>query len=121
MRRLSRSFILTVSLFAAAVAGCQWQHSQTVSAPGRGGFKARELNDKAFKLIEQGDYVNATKILREAVAADPMFGPARNNLGLCYYHTDHLYEAAWEFENAVRLMPYQPEPRNNLGLVLEKA
>jgi Flp pilus assembly protein TadD len=120
MRRFGSCFIL-VTLVAAA-GGCQfWQHPQTASAPGRDGSRARDLNDRAFRYIEKGDYEHAQKILRDAVAADPMFGPARNNLGLCYYHTNHLYEAAWEFENAIRLMPYQPEPRNNLGLVLEKA
>ena len=83
--------------------------------------RAKELNEQAFKLLDEAKYDQAEKLLRDAVAADAMFGPARNNLGLVYYHTDRLYEAAWEFENAIRLMPYQPEPRNNLGLVLERA
>jgi Flp pilus assembly protein TadD len=105
---------------AMAQAGCG-ANKTTTAAPGRDGSRARELNDKAFVLIDQGKLPEAEKLLREAVNADPMFGPARNNLGLVYYETGRLYEAAWEFENAVRLLPYQPEPRNNLGLVLEKA
>ena len=107
-------------LGVVAQAGCS-SNKSTVAAPGRDGSRARELNEKAFKLIDEDKLAEAEKLLREALNADPMFGPARNNLGLIYYETDRLYEAAWEFENAVRLMPYQPEPRNNLGLVLERA
>src|SRR5262245_17450995 len=82
---------------------------------------ARKDNDQAFDLIRQGKYDQAQKLLKKAIAADVMFGPARNNLGLVYYHEGNLYQAAWEFQNAIKLMPYQPEPRNNLGLVLERA
>jgi Flp pilus assembly protein TadD len=82
---------------------------------------ARKDNDRAFELIQSGKYEQAETLLRKAVAADVMFGPARNNLGLVYYHTGKLYQAAWEFQNAIKLMPFQPEPRNNLGLVLERA
>ena len=106
----------------AALSGCggKWRAPQG-EVPGRDPTLARELNDRAFKLIGENKLGEAERILRESIAADAMFGPARNNLGLVYYQTDRLYEAAWEFENAIRLMPYQPEPRNNLGLVLEKA
>jgi tetratricopeptide (TPR) repeat protein len=52
------------------------------------------------------------------------FGPAHNNLGLVYFHLKnspmYLYDAAREFDYAARLMPYQPDPRNNLGLVFEE-
>jgi Flp pilus assembly protein TadD len=114
--------IAFIFLIAAAMAqaGCGANKTST-APPGRDGSRARELNDKAFALIHQDKLPEAEKLLREAVNADPMFGPARNNLGLVYYETGRLYEAAWEFENAVRLLPYQPEPRNNLGLVLERA
>jgi cytochrome c-type biogenesis protein CcmH/NrfG len=105
--------------------GCASRHEPVVvdgaAHAGRDTARAKELNEQAFKLLDEAKYDQAEKLLRDAVAADAMFGPARNNLGLVYYHTDRLYEAAWEFENAIRLMPYQPEPRNNLGLVLERA
>lgn len=48
-----------------------------------------------------------------------MYGPAHNNLGQLYYLQEHYYEAAWEFQYAGQLMPHQPIPRNNLGLVFE--
>jgi Flp pilus assembly protein TadD len=117
MDRHLRIFLIAVAM---AQAGCGNNRAAS-EAPGRDGSRARELNSKAYTLIDEGKLADAEKLLKEAVNADPMFGPARNNLGLVYYETDRLYEAAWEFENALRLMPHQPEPRNNLGLVLERA
>ena len=58
-------------------------------------------------------------LLKQALDADIMYGPAHNNLGQAYYHQQRYYEAAWEFEYAIKLMPHQPVPRNNLGLVFE--
>ena len=69
--------------------------------------------------MSSGDYAGAEQVLRDALLKDVMFGPAHNNLGLVYFHQAHLYLAAWEFQYAVKLMPNQPEARNNLGLVLE--
>src|SRR5436309_6318887 len=74
---------------------------------------ARHENALAYELLQQGNYDKAQEHLVLALAADPLFGPAHNNRGLVYYHTGRLYLAAWEFENAIKLMPYQSEPRNN--------
>ena len=83
--------------------------------------RARKEHERAFELIREHKYDEAEKICKRALQADIMFGPAHNNLGLVYYYQNKLYAAAWEFQNAVKLMPYQPEPRNNLGLVFERA
>jgi Flp pilus assembly protein TadD len=117
-----RLLLVTCFLTCAAL-GCASRRGARVQAgdDGRDTARARADNERAFTLIEQGKYEQAEELLRRAVAADVMFGPARNNLGLVYYHTNRLYLAAWEFENASRLMPHHPEPRNNLGLVLERA
>ena len=120
---MMRTFFAIV-LILATCAGCAARASRGGRAPklrGQDTERAREVNVKAFELIENRDYAQAEQVLKKAIAADVMYGPARNNLGLVYYHTDRLYLAAWEFENAIRLMPHQPEPRNNLGLVLERA
>ena len=82
---------------------------------------ATREHDRAFQLIQQRKYDEAEQACKRALRADIMFGPAHNNLGLVYYYQGKLYAAAWEFQNAMRLMPYQPEPRNNLGLVFERA
>lgn len=83
--------------------------------------RARHLNARAITLIDQGELEEAKRVLREAIEADVMFGPARNNLGKLYFDENRLYEAAWEFEYAVRTMPHHIEPKNNLALVLERA
>ena len=83
--------------------------------------RARKEHERAFELIRERKYDEAEKACKRALQADIMFGPAHNNLGLVYYYQNKLYAAAWEFQNAIKLMPYQPEPRNNLGLVFERA
>jgi Flp pilus assembly protein TadD len=123
--RMSKHFLICIAAIALLVAsiGCKSQDARS-GADGLARHdtaKARSLNERAFALIGEQKYDEAAKLLRQAVVADVMFGPAHNNLGLVYYYQNKLYEAAWEFQNAIKLMPYQPEPRNNLGLVLERA
>lgn len=90
-----------------------------VDDPRRDSDVARDDNAKAADLIDSGNYPGAEKLLRDALTADIGYGPAHNNLGKVYYRQKRLYLAAWEFEYATKLMPNQPEPRNNLGLVFE--
>jgi Flp pilus assembly protein TadD len=87
--------------------------------PQRDTERAKTLNARAISLIEKGDLSAAEPILKEALVADVMYGPAHNNLGKVYYNEGRLYLAAWEFSYAAKLMQHQPEPRNNLGLVFE--
>lgn len=81
--------------------------------------RARAENGEAIKLIERGDLNKAEEILKQALEADVTFGPAHNNLGKVYYEQGNYYMAAWEFQYAIKLMPYHAEPLNNLGMVLE--
>jgi Flp pilus assembly protein TadD len=82
---------------------------------------ASRENDNAYRLIYEGKLDAAEAALRRALDLDDRFGPAHNNLGLVYAHTDRPYDAAVEYETAARLMPRAAEPHNNLGLVLEEA
>jgi Flp pilus assembly protein TadD len=112
-----------LAIFALLLLSTGCQSSQTVTAeppPAGDTALARRLNDDAFEMIRRGKHADAVPLLRRAIEADVTYGPARNNLGLVYYHQDQLYPAAREFDNAVKLMPYQPEPRNNLGMVFER-
>ncbi len=118
--------IMIVSIVSPLI-GCQAQSSR----PHRGADAAqsgaaqpelaRAKHELALTAIDAGDIDAAEALLREALDADIMFGPAHNNLGKIYFQQRKLYEAAWRFEYAIKLMPDQPEPRNNLGLVLEHA
>lgn len=80
---------------------------------------AEAKNAAAIDLMDAGEHDGAAQLLREALTADVMYGPAHNSLGRVYYEQGRYYLAAWEFEYAVKLMPGVPEPRNNLGLVFE--
>lgn len=116
---MNRNWQFILVLVAAALAGCQ-SHHRTIEHTFNSDV-AKTENDQAVHLLDQGKFEEAEAHLKKSVEADVMYGPAHNNLGLVYYHQGKLYPAAWEFQNAIRLMPYQPEPRNNLGLVFEKA
>lgn len=96
-------------------------YSTVARDPRRDTERAVALNRRAVELLEAGRWQEAETALREALVADVTYGPAHNNLGKAYYHREKLYLAAWEFQYAAKLMPHQPEPRNNLGLVLEAA
>lgn len=86
---------------------------------GRDTERAKSLAAEATLAINEGRLDDAEQLLRDALTADVMYGPAHNNLGQLYYQQQRYYEAAWEFQYAIRLMPHQPIPRNNLGLVFE--
>lgn len=77
-------------------------------------------NAEAVKLIERKKYDRAEEELKKILTRNVNFGPAHNNLGVVYDRQNQMYQAAWEYEYAAKLMPHHPEPRNNLGLVHEK-
>src|ERR1700677_458037 len=87
-------------------------HYQTiVKDPHRDTDLARKLTDQASSLIDHNKFTEAEADLHKALDADVMYGPAHNNLGTVYLHQDNLYLAAWEFQYAAKLMPYQPQPK----------
>lgn len=88
--------------------------------PSRDTDTARALCASAVALIDQGKFAEAEPMLKQALESDVLYGPAHSNLGWVYYQRGDYYQAAWEFQYAAKLMPYQPEPRNNLGLVMEE-
>jgi len=113
----------------AAVWGCAKKPPSTAVSqyqtvgkdPRRDTDAARAKNAEALDAMARGNYDRAESLLKAALTADIMFGPAHNNLGKVYYRQEKRYLAAWEFEYAAKLMPHQAEPRNNLGLVFESA
>jgi len=123
MYRLVRIFFSVLVLYSL---GCQSPggHSgtgyETVAGESlRDTETARRHNALGLEAIEANDYDKAEQAFKQALEADVMFGPAHNNLGKVYYTQDLFYKAAWEFQYAIKLMPYHPEPKNNLGLVYE--
>ena len=119
LRSGPRPSVYLTLLAALLVSGCR--SGPPIAPPPQNTELARVQNEAAYGLIKSGKYDLAEDILRNALTADVLYGPARNNLGLVYMKQKKFYAAAWEFENAIKLMPHQPEVRNNLGLVLEEA
>ena len=122
-----RRQLLLLALAALPLGGCATarrpaarDYQTRQDDPRRDTALARQDNAKAADLIDAGDDAAAEKLLRDALTADIEFGPAHNNLGKVYFRQGKLYLAAWEFQYAAKLMPNQPEPRNNLGLVFEQ-
>ena len=119
--------VFVMMALLACVAGCHSsggaanKHDIIVADGKRDTERARKEHERAYDLIREHKYDEAEKVCKRALQADIVFGPAHNNLGLVYYYQNKLYAAAWEFQNAIKLMPYQPEPRTNLGLVFERA
>jgi Tfp pilus assembly protein PilF len=89
------------------------------AAPAQDVERARAHLARALELLGRGQLDGAEAELRDALKADLMAGPAHNNLGVVFFRQRKLYQAAWEFQYAVKLLPGQAEPRNNLGMVFE--
>lgn len=80
---------------------------------------AKEMNQKGIQYVQKKQLSKAEFYFEEAIRADQCFGPAYNNLGLVFYHQHDFFEAARAFEAASEHLPNNPEPLNNLGLVME--
>jgi Tfp pilus assembly protein PilF len=89
--------------------------------PGRDAERARAHLARGLEFLRHDKLDAAEAALREAIEADLMAGPAHNNLGVVYFRQRKLYQAAWEFQYAAKLLPGKAEPRNNLGMVFEAA
>ncbi len=127
MNFTSRTVLSLVIATLALLGGCAVKSSSGGNdTPLRGNVavntaQAKTDTDAAFDLIRQGKLDDAKRLLLGALAADPMYGPAHNDLGLVHFAQGRDYEAAWSFERAAKLMPKQGEPQNNIGLVYERA
>jgi len=111
------------ALIVLLLAGCASAPTGPYSPPTEGErdtVTAERLSREAADLIPE-DLEEAERLLREALTADLFHGPAHNNLGVVFLKQEKLYEAAQEFEWAKKLMPGHPDPRVNLGLVMEAA
>jgi tetratricopeptide (TPR) repeat protein len=62
----------------------------------------------------------AERLLRKALVADLYHGPAHNDLGVLLLNQGKIYDAAFEFTWARKLLPGHPDPRLNLAIALER-
>jgi tetratricopeptide (TPR) repeat protein len=111
-----RLFEVQRALLILAVGGIS--ACQAVSA----GNNARENAAQwCAKGIAATDPREARRDFEKAVAADPLFGPAYNNLGVLDLNAGEYFDAAQNFDRAIKLMPYNAIPRIHLGLIYEEA
>lgn len=125
------AIVMRVMLVAMAlIAGCEsspdrnnvrGEYRTTDAQPLRNTNAAKDADQEGLTHLDAGEIEKAAKAFKRALSADVEYGPAHNNLGKVYYFQEDYYNAAWEFEYAIRLMPRHAAPRNNLGLVLERA
>lgn len=118
-----RLVCLSVGALLVYAAGCATRSKpplyQTAAPADRKREASIALNDDGLRHLEAGNLDAAERCFREALAHD-LYNPiAHNNLGLVLLRKHNSYEAAWEFQYAAKLAPRAPEPRANLGLLLE--
>lgn len=120
IHRVAAALMLSIVMVAGCASSPQAAGYQTMSDnPARNTELAQQRHREALARMQDGELDKAAALLTAALEADVTFGPGHNNLGKVYYLQKKYYLAAWEFQYAIKLMPNMPEPRNNLGLVME--
>src|SRR5919108_5557413 len=118
-RRVVVSRALPVAQPLAAVRPAE---SDEVGSPAASSARASEAQDTAQTAFERGreaevkgQWEEAQRYYRQALALDPTLVEARNNLGTLYVHQRQLAAAIDEFHAALQLDPNSAIVRNNLG------
>jgi tetratricopeptide (TPR) repeat protein len=81
---------------------------------------AQKAFDKGERAATKGDLDQARICFEEAVAKDPEFADAYNELGGVNASQNHLQEAAEQFQKAINLVPEHRKALPNLSIVLAK-
>lgn len=76
---------------------------------------------KAQKLSRSGAYDRAAGELERAIALDPQFAEAHNNLGVQYMKLERWKQAAAEFRLAAALDPGSSQQQTNLAVALGRS
>jgi Tfp pilus assembly protein PilF len=79
---------------------------------------AVELFVKAQEAARKGDAAKAETLLNEAIAQQPQFGPAHNELGLLYMRAGRLEQALEEYKLAAKALPDDAFVQLNYGTAL---
>ncbi len=79
--------------------------------------ESREHNNQGVVCFYKGAHEASALAFEKAVACDPEYAEAFNNLGLAYTELDRPEDAVHAFEKALSLRPDLGEAYNNLGLL----
>jgi tetratricopeptide (TPR) repeat protein len=75
-------------------------------------------NERGVALHQTGDHAGAAESYRQALAVDPAYSIARNNLAVAQFHAGKADEAVDEFREALTQTPSFVKARLNLALLL---
>lgn len=78
---------------------------------------AASLAAGAEKAQQAGQHERAIELGRQAVTLQPSLGAAWNNLGISLMETQQNLDAVQAFVRAAELLPADPKPYENLGLL----
>ena len=92
-----------------------WRHSIEVTGP-----NPVAENALGGELLEAGRFEEAATHLRQAVALDPKYADAYENLGLALRKLGRWKEAESAYRRAIQIAPRDALARNNLGFLLIK-
>ncbi len=102
---------------AAAALTLVFATSSSLFADARGDAKAQVTF--GIKVAQQGLWSEAMYRFERAVAIDPTYAPAWNNLAIAREQQGHLEKAKQAYEKAVALAPKDVYIRQNYELFLE--
>ncbi len=76
-----------------------------------------QLAAEGDRLLAAGKVVPAAEKFKEAIRASEDYGPAWNNLGKALMRDQNFYDAQQAFARAAELLPRDPRPCENLGVL----
>lgn len=79
-------------------------------------WKALKEYERAARAQDKGDHEKAIEHLKKAVAIDPEFTEAANNLGVAYLHTNHVDLAINQFNKVIAIDPHGTLANSNLAV-----
>lgn len=82
--------------------------------------EAASANNRAARMMEEGNFAGAAALLEEGLGHASLFLPFRYNLGLCYQHLDRLDLALLHLEKARDLLPEFSRTYLQMGHVYER-
>ena len=111
---------VSILIFAALLTACvtQTKKSETGEPRNAAENRARIHTELGVAYYGAGQMPVAVQELKEAISADPGYGPAHSQLGLVYMTLKEDALAQQSFERALRIDPNDSSANNNYGLFL---
>jgi tetratricopeptide (TPR) repeat protein len=74
------------------------------------------LHDRARRMLEEGRFTQASRLLKGLCETHPKFIAARNNLALCYYYMGRFEKAMETVDSVLEMEPYNIHGLCNLAV-----